>query len=110
MLICYLGPKASEPTIRILWCPEKAPYTPQKAAVDVCKLYGPRTIFLPQVAHLTGGSYLSNKECQALFQYLLVRNYHFTLSGNPVDILQPPTDSRSLTEVPTENKVDFRIA
>src|SRR5258706_16446491 len=109
MLIYILAQKASDQATEILWCQKKPRYTPHKDAVDVCKLYGPRTIFLPQVAHLTGGSYLSNKECQALFQYLLVRNYHFTLSGNPVDILQPPTVSRSLTEVPTENKVDFRI-
>jgi len=68
-----------------------------KVTIDVCKLYGPSTVFLQQAAHLTGGSYLSIKTRQALFQYL------FTC-------FLPPSGLRRLMAVPTEDKVDFRAA
>ena len=44
----------------------------QKVTIDVCKLYGPDTVFLQQAAHLTGGAYLYLEHKEALLQYLIV--------------------------------------
>ena len=44
----------------------------QKVTIDVCKVYGPDTVFLQQAAHLTGGSYSYLERRDALLQSLLV--------------------------------------
>jgi transcription initiation factor TFIIH subunit 3 len=40
--------------------------------IDVCKVYGPDTVFLQQAAHLTNGSYIYLERRDALLQYLIV--------------------------------------
>lgn len=44
----------------------------KKVTIDVCKIYGPDTVFLQQAAHLTGGSYIYLERRDALLQYLIV--------------------------------------
>ncbi|KAF8588680.1 transcription factor Tfb4 [Ramaria rubella] len=68
-----------------------------KVTIDVCKLYGPDTVFLQQAAHLTGGSYLYLKQKEALLQYLIMT-------------FLPPPKLRQLLSTPTQDKVDFRAA
>lgn len=43
--------------------------------MDVCKIYGPDTVFLQQAAHLTNGSYIYLEQRDALLQYLIVRKW-----------------------------------
>lgn len=50
-----------------------------KVTIDVCKMFGPDTVFLQQAAHLTGGSYIYLDRRDALLQYLIVCFLH-TLS------------------------------
>ena len=40
--------------------------------IDVCKVYGPDTVFLQQAAHLTNGSYIYLERRDALLQNLIV--------------------------------------
>ncbi|KAI0318391.1 TFIIH subunit Tfb4/p34 [Amylostereum chailletii] len=68
-----------------------------KVTIDVCKVYGPDTVFLQQVAHLTGGSYIYLEKRDALLQYLLMT-------------FLPPPSMRKFITVPTQDKVDFRAA
>jgi len=68
-----------------------------KVAIDVCKLYGPDTVFLQQAAHLTGGSYLYLEHKEALLQYLIMT-------------FLPPPRLRRFIATPTQDKVDFRAA
>ncbi|PCH43774.1 transcription factor Tfb4 [Wolfiporia cocos MD-104 SS10] len=68
-----------------------------KVTIDVCKVYGPDSVFLQQAAHLTGGSYIHLDRPDALLQYL-------TMS------FLPPPSIRQLLAVPTQDKVDFRAA
>ncbi|KAI0785632.1 transcription factor Tfb4-domain-containing protein [Abortiporus biennis] len=68
-----------------------------KVTIDVCKLYGPDSVFLQQAAHLTGGSYIYLERPDALLQYL-------TMS------FLPPPSLRTLISVPTQDKIDFRAA
>lgn len=50
--------------------------------IDVCKLFGPDTVFLQQAAHLTGGSYLYLEQKDALLQYLIVGTHYSPFSSN----------------------------
>ncbi|OCH95161.1 transcription factor Tfb4 [Obba rivulosa] len=68
-----------------------------KVTIDVCKIYGPDSVFLQQAAHLTGGSYLHLNRPDAVLQYL-------TMS------FLPPPGIRQLLSVPTQDKIDFRAA
>ncbi|KAL0956395.1 hypothetical protein HGRIS_002542 [Hohenbuehelia grisea] len=68
-----------------------------KVTIDVCKIYGPETVFLQQAAHLTGGSYIYLERRDALLQYL-------TMS-----FLSAPALRKTLS-VPTQDKIDFRVA
>ncbi|KAG9220709.1 hypothetical protein CCMSSC00406_0003808 [Pleurotus cornucopiae] len=68
-----------------------------KVTIDVCKIYGPETVFLQQAAHLTGGSYISLERRDALLQYLTMA------------FLSPPSIRKALS-VPTQDKIDFRAA
>ncbi|KAI0949379.1 hypothetical protein AcW1_009011 [Taiwanofungus camphoratus] len=68
-----------------------------KVTIDICKVYGPESIFLQQAAHLTGGSYISLDRPDALLQYL-------TMS------FLPSPSIRQLLSVPTQDKIDFRAA
>ncbi|CAL1707633.1 unnamed protein product [Somion occarium] len=68
-----------------------------KVTIDVCKLYGPESVFLQQAAHLTGGSYIYLERPDALLQYLTMA-------------FLPPPAVRQLLSVPTQDKVDFRAA
>jgi transcription initiation factor TFIIH subunit 3 len=47
----------------------------QKVTIDVCKVYGPDTVFLQQAAHLTNGSYIYLERRDALLQYLIVISF-----------------------------------
>jgi len=68
-----------------------------KVTIDVCKLYGPDTVFLQQAAHLTGGSYLYLEQKDALLQYLIMT-------------FLPSPRLRHFLATPTQDKVDFRAA
>ncbi|KAF8520366.1 transcription factor Tfb4 [Hysterangium stoloniferum] len=68
-----------------------------KVTIDVCKLFGPDTVFLQQAAHLTGGSYLYLEQKEALLQYLIMT-------------FLPPPRLRRFIATPTQDKVDFRAA
>lgn len=84
--------------------------------IDVCKIYGPDTVFLQQASHLTGGSYIYLERRDALLQYLIVRPviavYHvrpsFILSLK-MSFLPSPAIRKTMT-VPTQTKIDFRAA
>ncbi|KAH9949550.1 transcription factor Tfb4 [Amylocystis lapponica] len=69
-----------------------------KVTIDVCKIYGPDSVFLQQAAHLTGGSYMILDRPDAVLQYLIV------------NVLLPPPAIRQLLSVPTQDKIDFRAA
>jgi len=68
-----------------------------KVAIDVCKLYGEDTVFLQQVAHLTGGLYVNPERRDALLQYLAM-------------CFLPSTAIRRVLGMPTQDHVDFRAA
>ncbi|KAG1734670.1 TFIIH subunit Tfb4/p34 [Suillus paluster] len=68
-----------------------------KVTIDVCKVYGPDTVFLQQAAHLTNGSYIYLERRDALLQYLLM------------SFLSPPS-IRKILAVPKQDKIDFRAA
>ncbi|KIM30388.1 hypothetical protein M408DRAFT_21905 [Serendipita vermifera MAFF 305830] len=95
ILIFSVSPDLSAsyiPIMNSIFCAQKL-----KVSLDVCKLYGPDTVFLQQAAHLTGGSYLSIHNRDTLIHYLMIC------------FLSPPA-VRQLMAVPTEDKVDFRAA
>ncbi|KAF9219617.1 transcription factor Tfb4 [Gyrodon lividus] len=68
-----------------------------KVTIDVCKIYGPDTVFLQQAAHLTNGSYIYLERRDALLQYLIM------------SFLSPPS-VRKVLAVPKQDKIDFRAA
>jgi len=68
-----------------------------KVTIDVCKIYGPDTVFLQQAAHLTNGSYIYLERRDALLQYLIM------------SFLSPPS-IRKVLATPTQDKIDFRAA
>ncbi|EPQ57290.1 transcription factor Tfb4 [Gloeophyllum trabeum ATCC 11539] len=68
-----------------------------KVVIDVCKVYGPDTVFLEQAAHLTGGSYIYLDRRDALLQHLIMSH-------------MPSPALRKLMTVPTQDKIDFRAA
>ncbi|KAJ3092229.1 RNA polymerase II transcription factor B subunit 4 [Quaeritorhiza haematococci] len=65
--------------------------------LDVCKLFGKDTVFLPQAAYITGGSYLTVEKPDVLVQYLL---YAFL----------PGKNMRQTLILPSKEGVDFRAA
>ncbi|KAI0027817.1 Tfb4-domain-containing protein [Vararia minispora EC-137] len=68
-----------------------------KVTIDICKVFGPDTVFLQQVSHLTGGSYIHLEQRDALLQFLIM------------SFLSPPF-MREVLAVPKQDKVDFRAA
>ncbi|KAG8961315.1 RNA polymerase II transcription factor B subunit 4 [Tulasnella sp. 419] len=68
-----------------------------KVTIDVCKVFGPDTVFLQQAAHLTGGSYVYLERRDALLQYLTM-------------CFLPSPSLRRVLALPTQDKVDFRAA
>ncbi|KAH7888520.1 TFIIH subunit Tfb4/p34 [Phlebopus sp. FC_14] len=68
-----------------------------KVTIDVCKIYGPDTVFLQQAAHLTNGSYIYLERRDALLQCLIM------------SFLSPPS-VRKVLAVPRQDKIDFRAA
>ncbi|TFY74142.1 hypothetical protein EWM64_g9871 [Hericium alpestre] len=70
-----------------------------KVAIDVCKVYGPDTVFLQQAAHLTDGSYIFLERRDALLQ-----------SDQTQMSFLPPPHIREVLAVPKQDKVDFRAA
>jgi len=68
-----------------------------KVTIDVCKIFGPDTVFLQQAAHLTGGSYIYLERREALLQYLIMS-------------FLPSPQIRNTLSVPTQDKIDFRAA
>ena len=83
--------------------------------IDVCKIYGPDTVFLQQAAHLTNGSYIYLERRDALLQYLIVRHISYLaslvyqLEAFQMSFLSPPS-IRKVLAVPTQDKIDFRAA
>ncbi|CAG8590455.1 9180_t:CDS:2, partial [Acaulospora colombiana] len=70
ILIISVSPDLSAsyiPIMNSIFCAQKL-----KVVLDVCKIYGPDTVFLQQAAHLTGGSYINVRQRDALLQYLMV--------------------------------------
>ncbi|KAI8848972.1 TFIIH subunit Tfb4/p34, partial [Chytridium lagenaria] len=63
--------------------------------VDVCKVYGKPSVFLPQAAHITGGTFLEVKEPRNLITYL----WHSFL---------PEPSVRPLFYSPSDQQVDYR--
>ena len=86
----------------------------QKITIDVCKIFGPDSVFLQQAAYLTGGSYIYLEHREALLQYLIVRSLPELVSTQLTHVFQmsflPTPSIRKIITVPTEDKTDFRAA
>lgn len=95
ILILSVSPDLSSSYIPIMNCIFSAQKL--KITIDVCKLFGPETVFLQQAAHLTGGSYIYLERRDALLQYLIMS-------------FLPPPAVRAVLAVPTQDKIDFRAA
>ena len=67
----------------------------QKITIDVCKIFGPDSVFLQQAAYLTGGSYIYLEHREALLQYLIVRS----IPSTHIEI--SPSNSRTLSRCPS---------
>ncbi|KAI6121488.1 TFIIH subunit Tfb4/p34 [Pisolithus sp. B1] len=95
ILILSVSPDLSSSYIPIM----NAIFSAQKlkVTIDVCKIYGPDTVFLQQAAHLTNGSYIYLERRDALLQYLIM------------SFLPPPLVQKVLA-VPRQDKIDFRAA
>ncbi|KII92795.1 hypothetical protein PLICRDRAFT_37587 [Plicaturopsis crispa FD-325 SS-3] len=95
ILILSVSPDLSSAYIPMM----NAIFSAQKlhVTIDICKIYGPDTVFLQQAAHLTGGSYIYLERRDALLQYLIM------------SFLPAPT-IRKIVSVPTQDKIDFRAA
>ncbi|KAG1716656.1 hypothetical protein ID866_534 [Astraeus odoratus] len=98
ILILSVSPDLSSSYIPIM----NAIFSAQKLAsikvtIDVCKIYGPDTVFLQQAAHLTNGSYIYLERRDALLQYLIMS-------------FLPPPSVRRVLAVPKQDKIDFRAA
>lgn len=95
ILILSVSPDLSSSYIPIM----NAIFSAQKlkVTIDVCKVYGPDTVFLQQAAHLTNGSYIYLERRDAFLQYLIM------------SFLSPPS-IRKILAVPKQDKIDFRAA
>lgn len=95
ILILSVSPDLSSSYIPIM----NAIFSAQKlkVTIDVCKVYGPDTVFLQQAAHLTNGSYIYLERRDALLQYLIMS-------------FLSPTPIRKILAVPKQDKIDFRAA
>jgi transcription initiation factor TFIIH subunit 3 len=95
ILILSVSPDLSSSYIPIM----NAIFSAQKlkVTIDVCKVYGPDTVFLQQAAHLTNGSYIYLERRDALLQYLIMS-------------FLSPTSIRKILAVPKQDKIDFRAA
>ncbi|KAJ8582467.1 transcription factor Tfb4 [Rhizopogon salebrosus TDB-379] len=95
ILILSVSPDLSSSYIPIM----NAIFSAQKlkVTIDVCKVYGPDTVFLQQAAHLTNGSYIYLERRDALLQNLIM------------SFLSPPS-IRKILAVPKQDKIDFRAA
>ncbi|KAI8802445.1 TFIIH subunit Tfb4/p34 [Cladochytrium replicatum] len=69
----------------------------QGIKLDVCKVYGPESVFMPQAAHITGGVFLEITHRDELLQHLL---YAF--------LAEPSI--RTTLSLPGKDEVDFRAA
>ncbi|KAG8981538.1 RNA polymerase II transcription factor B subunit 4 [Tulasnella sp. JGI-2019a] len=68
-----------------------------RVKIDVCKIYGPDTVFLQQASYLTGGSYIHMERRDALLQYLMM-------------CFLPPSSLSGILATPTQDKIEFRAA
>ncbi|QRV94192.1 transcription factor TFIIH complex subunit Tfb4 [Ceratobasidium sp. AG-Ba] len=95
ILILSVSPDASTPYIPFM----NSIFSAQKLRVpiDVCKVFGPDTIFLQQAAYLTGGCYLNLDANTSLLQSLTM-------------CFLPAASLRSTIELPSQGKVDFRAS
>lgn len=95
ILILSVSPDLSSSYIPIM----NAIFSAQKlkVTIDVCKIYGPDTVFLQQAAHLTNGSYIYLEQRDALLQYLIMS-------------FLPPPSVRKVLVIPKQDKIDFRAA
>jgi len=95
ILILSVSPDASNsyiPVMNSIFSAQKL-----KITIDVCKIFGPDSVFLQQAAYLTGGSYIYLEHREALLQYLIMS-------------FLPTPSIRKIVTVPTEDKTDFRAA
>ncbi|KAG9123742.1 RNA polymerase II transcription factor B subunit 4 [Ceratobasidium sp. 392] len=95
ILILSASPDASTPYIPFM----NSIFSAQKLRVpiDVCKVFGPDTIFLQQAAYLTGGCYLNLDASISLLQSLTM-------------CFLPAASLRKTIELPNQGKVDFRAS
>ncbi|KIM69186.1 hypothetical protein SCLCIDRAFT_13298 [Scleroderma citrinum Foug A] len=95
ILILSVSPDLSSSYIPIM----NAIFSAQKlkVTIDVCKIYGPDTVFLQQAAHLTNGSYIYLEQRDALLQYLIMS-------------FLPSPSVRKVLVIPKQDKIDFRAA
>ncbi|KAF8608776.1 transcription factor Tfb4 [Ceratobasidium sp. AG-I] len=95
ILILSASPDASTPYIPFM----NSIFSAQKLRVpiDVCKVFGPDTIFLQQAAYLTGGCYLNLDSNTSLLQCLTM-------------CFLPSASLRKVVELPSQGKVDFRAS
>ncbi|KAG8733064.1 RNA polymerase II transcription factor B subunit 4 [Ceratobasidium sp. 428] len=95
ILVLSASPDASTPYIPFM----NSIFSAQKLRVpiDVCKVFGPDTIFLQQAAYLTGGCYLNLDSSTSLLQSLTM-------------CFLPAASLRKTIELPSQGKVDFRAS
>lgn len=68
----FSAQKLVSPTLPLV--PPTSPTPTQKITIDICKIFGPDSVFLQQAAYLTGGSHIYLEHREALLQYLIVRS------------------------------------
>ncbi|KAJ1304534.1 hypothetical protein OPQ81_005675 [Rhizoctonia solani] len=95
ILILSVSPDASTPYIPFMNCIFSAQKL--RVPIDVCRVFGPDTIFLQQAAYLTGGCYLNLDSGSSLLQSLTM-------------CFLPSASLRNVIELPSQGKVDFRAS
>ncbi|KAG8690182.1 RNA polymerase II transcription factor B subunit 4 [Ceratobasidium sp. 423] len=95
ILILSASPDASTPYIPFMNCIFSAQKL--RVPIDVCRVFGPDTIFLQQAVYLTGGCYLNLDSGSSLLQALTM-------------CFLPSASLRNTIELPSQGKVDFRAS
>ena len=106
----FLRPEAREPN-PFSAVPHISHLHPQKITIDVCKVFGPNSVFFQQAAYLTGGSYIYLEHREAPLQYLIVRSLSYARFVQLTAVFQmsflPTPSIRKIVTVPVEDKTDF---
>ncbi|KAF8705911.1 Transcription factor Tfb4, partial [Rhizoctonia solani] len=95
ILILSVSPDASTPYIPFMNCIFSAQKL--RVPIDVCRVFGPDTIFLQQASYLTRGCYLNLDSGSSLLQSLTM-------------CFLPSASLRNTIELPSQGKVDFRAS